>query len=756
MTIEKKPQFQPDLSPDKDSRSGGLSSGEKKIVPLTSVPSIVRALRTYLEDDGHDMYLKGGITLAPERLEALAIKLEQPGIPDKIRKLKHDFSQEPPDNIIPRLVAGRLKTTVPALKKGKSPLGAAKDLLNRLARISQEGETETVIEREEKNILTHDQLTATMDLVEHGLFDIDGSVAQQLQNPLTLPSTGLIVTLKREESQIEERGFALPHALLKTLEGLKHTESAEVLKDWTLQTIVSRRDECISFLETLVQFSGLLDNEAYLQIYAAGEGHVQLLPFQSLYDGIVGGLTYLKGLRQKMPVGSADPQLEEAIRDLENVEHLMVYRFRQVLSGEMRSQLAANPNQILRPSTEDLALTTHGWVYEERKRQDLSDEQAAPYILKHIQQSGSNDVLDYCNQMTNYLEEPELAEAVLEEAVKQGLVEGDKKLVAQIQASTLQTLKDKPWIDVEDINFAKVIKPNIDLLRVAILTGTWAPGHNGHMDLIKRVGAYYEYLDKLEKVEQENLEEGLEEVEKLSTQTLILIVPITQVHAINNSQNKEGVQYDKRYQEVGSEYERTATLMLLLANEDRGKIYLTTRLQPDPNRAISIERSIQETIAQLDNKISNDLWDDKRLVSFSAEYTLWGGSDEVKWDGDRLDKQQPRKLRMKKNPCGVVGRHGHLINLVKNSDELKQRTTGVSAVLTPDTANISSSKLRKRIRKGDPSGIPVRMRHFVMDHWSQKAYEDRGAGRGIEDKVPSVTEIYHRLVKEYGELIAAQ
>ena len=538
---------------------------------------------------------------------------------------------------------------------------------------------------------------------------------------------GLVISPVRKREDPAELGFELPQTLLSILETLKFPESGDVLEKWIYQSLsTDEPDECIGFLKTLTQFTGLLDSDAYVQLFAGKAGEIPLLPFQSLHRAVVGAKSYLAR------IGNTDGFVEE----LDEVEELILLRFHQIIRGPFKDAISATATRALEPSQEDLVLRFVSWA-EEMAKKGLTERGMALHAAKLLEQLGIADV----DRFVRLIEEvgyPSLAKSVKTEAVRLNLLKDPEgESVSYIMSETLDSLKRNPWKDAAICDFARIIKPETESLEIYVVTGTFGPFGIGHRDFIDRIRGYIRYKSQIEGNQSR-------------TQRIILIVPITHVAGLKN--------YEKDSNQVGPIYCRVASMLLQLADVNRDEVFITTRLQPHPEQTNSVLGRINATVNRFISKVERDLGDRNIPASFTTKAIVTVGADEMMWEKEtsadgglrRLLTEQPKKVR---GECLVVGRYGYLIDCIRNSDRIAS-STGASLVLTPGTSRTSSTDSIRKLRRGDPSSFLAQAIPFISTYWSSQAINARrGSQFENPDRTPSVQEIRTILVREYRQIL---
>ncbi len=690
--------------------SVAIYTPEAEDLPSLSINDVVETI-TYLDEINHTGIPLGAVTLGKDLRARLIQKLKVGDIDSKLASAaSHD-----PKHPMEQFLGGRLNLITNGMLSGQEAKEQAGKLLHALAQIFKEMTAGRSIEEVEiTNILSEPQLDNARDRVESAW--VNSEVINQL-NPLTVTTTGMICEVSRLKSQSDDKTLLLPQVLVGVLRSLKHEESAEVLKKWILNEVSSsRKEECLLFLKAAVQISGLIDTDDLIEICG---GTFNLLPFKSLHEGINEAVSTLETL--------ADGQ-DEA-RDLQEVAQQLYIKYRQIALSEKGLQVS--PGEISHAELyEEIAIS----LVLEANKLGLSKEEAASHIVKVLEQIGTKDFARFQSNLS--WADAQIGQLVEIEAARRGLVENENLQRAAIK-ETFTNLQEHPFKDVSEINFRTatkfdskemLIKPETKTIKFTIVTGTFGPFTEGHRSMVKRLLAYIKYQQKSDPPE---------------VQRFILISPLTMPGGVQD--------YGKKVEEIGTVYERVASMLLGLSdltNEEKDLIMMTTSLTPNPRRAARIDNSIRTLMDELRGKIRTDF---RGISAIDASHEVAMGSDEIYETGSI-----PVKARLNVNDVVLVVRHGHLIRAIEDEERLRRETGVNTVILTPDSGNIASKTWRSAILARNYYGIPAGARDFLAYHWSKRSRDARRS-RKIKDefptkynrKVPPISWFYRTLLKEY-------
>ena len=704
MVIERAKGRYPSPTLGSEASYGDLSPPEGAI---STINELIFCLQAYLTTYDRDLHLGHGV-LSRKGINELIDQLSLPETSQRLKKLRK--SLEFPDPLF-RILGGKL------IKLGFPEGVPTKKAAENLFLILEREKLRPGLHQEEvslKKILSPDLLENAMGLT---MFGDTGSIIEQLGDPLCLSGKGLIVTPVRNQDDPEDRGFALPETLLTVLEGLKEPESTEVLENWLYETLSGpNADDCIIFLKALAQFSLLLDQDSYIQLYASETGEIPLLPFQSFHRAVKKAQTYLSGI-----IGA-----ESLLPALQKIEDLVLFRFHQIIEGPFRNLVSAEAKIALTPQPEDLALMFVDWFIECEGEHELDIQQAARFGIEIIDQLKLTDPIIFCQEVSGL--DPELGEAVTKEAKLVGMIPDEENIPLK---QTLEELKKVPFIDAAEIDFAEIINPETETLEVYLIPGTFGPFTLGHKGLVEKTVDYTNYLDALDPSESH-------------IQRIILIVPVT------NVENLRG--YKKDPARIGPVYARVGSMLIHLAGIDRKKVFITTSLQPDPRNARRITTSITDTIHAFRKKIGDDLLGARSVMGVNIVDIVCFGMDEFMWEntenGLLLADQQPKKTRRKSL---AVGRFGYLIPAIRNGRQITNLTQA-NLILTPGTLRSGSTEIIENVRSNNLSIILPAARQFINRCWNPEAIREREEQarekRRPEEEIPSVTKICEKLTEE--------
>lgn len=688
-------------------------AGEPEAKPtIETVDQLINGLEAY-QQTSKSLQLKH-ITIDPLAIADLRQRFAAPGARIEERIKKYRRSRPEIADPFRHVVAGQLiKLGVP---RGSKVRDDARELLMRLYPYAVGEAPPEITEDVKKDILTEEFLTSTMERAAYG---DEGSVSDQLDDPFRLVTLGLVIDPKDQE----DFGFILPQSLLGVLKGLKHQESGKVLEEWIYQKLAEEPVHCIGFLRTLAQFTAFLDGEAYVRLYALGEGErkIPLLPFQSFHRAVRSAERYLSSLEGT----------DNFVRALKQIEELITLNFYQIIKGPLKNEVSALASEALAPSPNELAFTFTDWAMERAGNGHPSLQETARSGVIMVEQSGIGDVEAFCRTVADFDEK--LGRAVTKEAIKLGLIiDTERALLPEIIIETLEALTTV-WQDAKEIDFTKIIKPETEILKIYFAPGTYGPFCRGHDDFIRRLLAYIDHQEQLE-------------ISDRYIQRIILIAPITNVQGVWG--------YKKSEAQIGTISERVGSIMLHLADVDRKKVFITTALQPTPEKARHITRSIRDTANAFIAKVKRDFDRAGKVTGFQTMVVGCFGADEFQWakrkDGLTLDDQQPKKVRRN---CLGIGRYGFLIPTILSGDRFAKLTAAEALVLTPGTPMTSSTEAIKNLQAGDLSRFHASAVPYIREHWNRTAIRRRKKIRPQETEIPSVSEIYQEVIKEFEELI---
>lgn len=548
-------------------------------------------------------------------------------------------------------------------------------------------------------------------MVDVGLGDF---VTSQLMDPVALSAKGLCIIPKPDDPDEAVRyDFTVPTALLGILRKLKHPESEEVFKTWALTQFVKTEAEVLAtlrFLEELVNFTSFLDSPAHLEIWkppevAGRKPEILLQPFHTLVKWIehVGRL----------------PQVRSSVvvqRGLGRIENLIRLRYGE-LFRYITSLFTASAN-ALTPNPDDFAALAVSSIVENGLDGPLP-EVVARALVNQAESLGVTNLQPLAARLGG---RPELMQALLAEAKKAGLIPYPEAV-----PEALKVLERNPWKDAAEIDFADIIKPETTDLEVYVVTGTFGPFTKGHKDLLVRLLGY---LDS-----QPSAKEGR------VFQRIVLIVPVTDVSGIPN--------YQKEAAQMGSIEERVTAMLLQLSEIDRQRVFITTRLQPDPAVAQTLEERALHTSNALSKKILEDLEKGDRVAGFNPTFKFALGPDELVWSQTATlapRDLQPRKVTQHRNV--IIVRLGWLLPILANHRGIAKETAAEAVILTPGTPHSSSKRVIDEImRTRHTRAVEEAAAAYVGQHWSPEAIQKRQQEPPRLSVVPSVGTICQELIE---------
>lgn len=706
-----------------ESRPLQVSGQSRELSPVpTGLKSVVQSIR-----EAADRKLSvtiNGKTLSSEYLNALVngITNQDTGLTDSLLELRlAKLKNTLPDTFDPlaRFVGGRLRNLKTEkgqrLFRRKSDLyHAAVSLLTQLPFLAQTPFEFIPKETPKEKILTEKSLEDAIDFIE--LSEKPNSVAHQLLNPLELNSKGLVIITKpRTEDEEISQGFTVPSALLEILRSLKYPESERALRNWILAKCSGPTPErAIRLLKTLVNFTVFLDSTTHLELFEATkvpgrkQPEILLQPFRSLLSSVRYAHTEVYRVNTKHPT----------LAELRTIGNLIKIRYAEVYSGAYQTSLYTISPEALIPNPETFAELALSMI-ETPLGSSQSLEETAD-ILVHLAES--IEVKDIRPLIAELNSQPNLQGALVEKAKKSGLIPYPEAI-----PEAIEILRRRPWRDAANINFAEIIDVETSNLEIFVFTGTFGPFHKGHRDSLQKLLTYIDSLPP---------KEGNE-----TFQRIVLIAPLTNVTNIS--------QYKKSVAQVGSVESRVGSILLQLPEDvNPQKVFITTTLQPDTARTRSLEGSVSATVRKLEAKISRDLDKAGRAAEFERTIRYAFGPDEIQWSGDprQIDSTQRRKVTHRGGVC--LARRGWQSALLREHQELA-KLTGIEIVnLAPGNPCSSSRRLTREIaRRGDTEAVMATAKKYVLHHWGPRAIKERQK-TPPPSHIPSVNEIYQRLVKE--------
>ncbi len=590
-------------------------------------------------------------------------------------------------------------------------------LVKYLAGKDWENPAAQVLEEVPKGLLTQELLEQAMDRT---ISPEPGSIADQLDDLLcTVGGRGLIVTPARRVTDRSDRGFELPSELLSILDSLRHAESRPILEEWILTKFSSPSKQhwldCIGLLRAVADIAVLVDDKTFVELYAEKQDDLPLLPFQTLHSAVTGALETLRETEGA----------EKLIGPLGEVKQLVEFRFSQVAHGSLKDAVSTEKTQRLTPRVDDIALAVIEWCQRCQNSHQLNIKSAAARSIKLLEQLGVTTATEFVEFIKEF-EGPDsqLAAAVTREAMTSGLLPGTE---VEAFREALNLLESNPFFDLADYDWSTIIPPDTKFLEVYYAPGTYDLATKGHLHFLDLLQGYIEYKREFD--------------DSPNTHRLVVVGPITDPTNVP--------QYSKN---PASLYERASSLMICLAG--RPDIYITTALQPLPEKATEIAHAIAGLKNNLVDEINRDFGKAGRYKGVDTRIIVCMGSDEFAWKTSRdgrkvLAPQQPPKVQ---EACLVVGRSGDMLNCLREADRIT-KLTNANLVLTPGTLNTHSREVVRQIHAGNFSGIRPPLIPFAVEHWSPGAIRKRESRQPARpEKVPSITEIYNELIRELRNL----
>ncbi len=688
---------------------------------------VLKRIVTHTENHRGIISLPPEIVVDEEGLLTLAKKLNDPVVDTR---LERNLKERPYiKDQVRHLVAASLHTALGVPKKNAGT--AAGKLLTTL--FEESSQSKPVIEKEiTHNLLNSNLLDQGMTLAS--LVSEEGSVVDQLKDPFILARNGLIVTTSDGST---DRGFELPQTLLAILRDLKYPESAEVLENWLYQKLSGdEAEQCIGFLQTLTEFTVFLDSETYFQLYASGD-EVSLLPFHSLHKGVARARNYLKD----------KGGYENAVAQLENTQDLIISRFHQILVGPLKEELSARNPKVLEPLMDDLVFRFKEWAEPRIELGMLDTREAASYIVYFLQQTGIENIREFAALLSSLNGDEDLngghdvlSEEIIREAVRvNALRDSEGSYLREAMVDTYDRLRAEPFVDLADQNLGDLIEKDTETIEVFYAPGTygfWT--YTGHGDFRTKIMAYMDHLDVLDAMDSQ----------RTKTQRILVVAPIPKTNAPD---------YKKKFANVGRLDERVGAIILQNADVDRKRMFLTTKLQPEPAQAGDILRSINHFRSAFSRQLVDDMKTRGRLATQGVQITLCSGLDELNWEKRDeeyiLSKVQNRKFTKGGNNL-LVGRYGYLMQGFQNAQEILQLTPA-DFVFTPGSPHTSSTEAINQLHlRGNTPMVLATALPYVSKHWSPEMVNKRASGAIQEPiRVPSVTTISKRVTNEYHELL---
>jgi hypothetical protein len=380
---------------------------------------------------------------------------------------------------------------------------------------------------------------------------------------------------------------------------------------------------------------------------------------------------------------------------------------------------------VLAPSEEDLALTFITCAEDCQKNHGLSYKQAAYYGIKLLEQLQIADPKTFCQYVEDL--DPKLGKALLREAKRFGIVPDQENTILK---ETFHALEANPWRDLLDYDFTRIIRPETETVEFYTFPGTVGPFHKGHEESIERLDLFLDFLESLDSLEAH-------------IQRFIVILPITNTVGLTG--------YDKEPAAVGPIYARVGSIILQLTEADREKVFISTKLGPDPRQAGDIVKSLNAAHNALSTKLTSDFSRAGKVAGVDMKLLFCGGLDECIWSKERniwtLAPQQPKKLQ---RDSVLLGRHGYQVSAMLSGERFAENTNVLWLILASGSPGASSTIIRQKLRdNGDLSDILVPAHWFVQKYWGPEAITRRRKGGFQEQEIPSVTAICEELLREY-------
>lgn len=690
-----------------------------------SYASITGALRNIVE---RGIPLSGieGRTLGHMQLTALLARIEKAtpqSVNPRVEKLQRIIHGNP----WARWLGARIKEVRELGISGRTDCyRSAETMLRRLPTAAKTPPEFIPKPAPKEEILTEMALDNAREFIE--LSERPNSVASQLMDPIGLVARGLLISPKPTDSkEALNYDFTVPAALLEILKALKHPESEGVFKNWILAYFLKGESDAKSvmrFLQALVNFASFLDSPTHLELWAPPatsvqrESEVLYQPFHSLLSSVEYARHQLfrgQGKRNSLIVW-----------ELEKLEALIRLRYAEVYRGLHWTSLHTISQTALIPTPEAFSQLATS-IIKTHLDSHKKHVETATSLVKLAESVGVSDMGPLISDLEK---QPELQRAFIAEARRAGLIYSPE---APLEA--LRVLEENPWEDAADIDFSKIIKKGITNLEVYVFTGTFGPFTKGHKDLIERLLAHIDSLSP-------NVDEG----ERIS-QRIVLIIPVTDVSSIPK--------YKKRPAEIGPLEARVGSILLQFATYvDPKKVFITTRLQPDPAVARSLEGRVWDISHRLLGKISSDLGKVGRAADFRREIRFAMGPDELEWVGEhRRIAPRTRQRQKVTEPGGImVVRRGWLLAVLRDYPAISRETGIETVVLTPGTPHSGSSMVIKELAgTGNTQAVTAAAKKFVRAHWGPEAIRSRQDNMPPSPYIPSVGEICKQLTEDLRE-----
>lgn len=546
-----------------------------------------------------------------------------------------------------------------------------------------------------------------------------GTVVTQLGDTVNLSASGLVLT----HGHTRETDALLPPYLVYIWERLSDPTYVDLYKEWVTSKIaMGQDDESLLLLITLANFSYLFNTHP-----ESNNEHPCAHPLNALYH-------ITEAMRENIPEG------------YENTAALLKHT-NDAIFTRIHSYLLTNGHSTIeRPfSLESSSNHLKDWLIFNLNLGKSDVKALAESAVSFMQASGFRDaeVINVLNDYANSGDfSSEFVDMIKAYAIRVNLLQSSVEEVQQALRTTINDLEKNPFQDAAEIDYAELIQPETEILRIYTLTGTFL-AHNGQAALIRKVLRYIE-----------NNQGNRQSEETQPTCEFILILP-NLIPGIG----KDGKPKDLATS--GTVEQRVSLLLLHLSDLDRKKVLITTALQPHPSESLRGRVRVGSAINRLNAKIVEDFGKatPRRLPKYQIEVVRFTGADELAWDtstgeAQLMDQQHPRYSRYAEHGL-VVARHEHAIPCLKNSPRIVRDMNCDLIILDdPSSAIGSTASLARYHATGDlrsftPSAWPLLQADYNQDTIDSRRLE----GFNVDEmQIPSVTEIDRKTVQRLKQL----
>lgn len=633
----------------------------------------------------------GGLSVAKlVELSKAVKKAESPSTSDRVQKLDKRKKQFSGRNSLAQWVGVRLMAV--GVIRGEA-YRKAEHLIN-FARLAAETPDAHIPEiptrREVLSTKLLDQAAEWIALTK----ETEGSIANRLLDPIELAVNGLILAAdppKGEDSLCYDP--TIPLALLDILESLRYKESGEVFQRWLTDKLTSATEAppAEDFLFGLINFTTFLDSSSHREMWRpkkdvpGRQAEILRQPFRALLNSV-------ENSRQKMYGVRGGNGL---VGRLFQMEKLLLLRYGEVYRGTYQTSLYADSVGALVPTAEDFAqlalLAVERGLLDKKTPEVIADA-----LVKTVEAVGLPDVQPLIRILGT---QPEVRDAVVARCEKAGLIASK----GQVERK-LDEIRSNPWLDMGDEDMDLVFPCNTGKATIVLYTGTYGPGHKGHMGSAVGILSYFDFLTRKNGQDKPH-------------QYQLLTVPAPDMSLVP--------QYKKDPAKMGPEEARIASLLLQLPRDPR--VHITRDLQPSDalaagstaGRSFSIEHKVK-------GKISIDLERAGRVANFSVDVRFAFGADELGFTQDhprKLAKEQTEKIM---HPNGIVfGRRGYFLAILRNWNDIVKRTGVRTGLFTPSAAYASSSIVEEIAETGHTKAVDAAAEPLVVSYWNPQAVENR-------------------------------